>query len=251
MPYLFSYWAPIGEAADFARAMNGWLADAVRRFPGVYYGLGTVPLQDPEVACQMLSEVRAAGLQGIEIGTHVNGMSIAEARFRPLFVEAARLGLSVFLHAFEPPEQFGVAGAASNAVAFPLDIAHATTALIFSGTIEAASGLRLCVSHGGGGLALTLPRLTHTWRTSEKLRERLSVAPDEQARRLFYDSLLYDPAGLRYVIERMGGDRLVAGSDYPFTGFDHEWTLQGLDLSDEQSLQLRSTTPRRFLGLID
>lgn len=249
MPHLVSYWAPIEQALDFSRGLNGWLADAVRAHPGVFYGLGTVPLQDPDAAAAELSAVRDLGLSGVELGTNVNGVSIADARFRDVFVEADRLGLSVFVHAFQPPMAAAVPGPAASAVCFPLDIALAVSGLIANGTLELCPTLRLCASHGGGGLGLTLPRLSHAWQHKARMRERLPTPPEVTARRLFYDILLFDPAALRYLIDFVGPDQIVVGSDYPFLDVPPEWPLTDAGLSDDVLAGIREHNALRFLGI--
>jgi aminocarboxymuconate-semialdehyde decarboxylase len=249
MPHLFSYWAPIEQALDFSRGLNGWLADAVRSRPGSFYALGTVPLQDPDTAAAELAEVKALGLHGVELGTNVRGVSIADRSFRDVFTEADRLGLSVFLHPFQPPMAAAVPGPAASAVCFPLDIALAVGALIANGTLQDCPTLRLCVSHGGGGLGLALPRLIHNWHHKEKLRARLPTSPEAIARRLFYDILLFDPAALRYLIDFAGPSQVVVGSDYPFLDVPPQWPLTELDLPDATRQAVQEGNALAFLGL--
>ncbi len=249
MPHLFSYWAPIETALEFSRGINRWLADAVRDWPGTYYGLGTIPLQDPTAATAELAEIKALGLSGVEIGTNVNGVSIADPRFREVFVEADRLGLSVFLHAFQPPMAAAVPGPAASAVCFPLDIALAVAGLIANGTLELCPTLRLCASHGGGGLALTLPRLIHTWQHKAPMRKRLPTPPEVVARRLFYDVLLFDPTALNYLITFIGSSQIVVGSDYPFLDVPPEWPLTEAGLDAATLGAIRGQNALNFLGL--
>jgi aminocarboxymuconate-semialdehyde decarboxylase len=155
----------------------------------------------------------------------------------------------VFLHAFQPTIAGAIPKAMASAVGFPLDIALAVAGLIAGGTLEDCPTLRLCVSHGGGGLGLTLPRLIYNWRTKEKLRRRLTTPPDEIARRLFYDILLFDPAALRYLIDFAGPTQVVVGSDYPFLKVPPQWPLTEADLPDDVSHAIRETNARAFLGL--
>jgi aminocarboxymuconate-semialdehyde decarboxylase len=251
MPHLFSYWAPLDQALDFVRGLNGWLAEATASRPDRFYGLGTVPLQDVDAATAELSEIKRLGLLGVEIGTNVNGVSIADPRFADFFVEADRLGLSVFLHAFQPAIGATVPGPASSAVCFPLDIALATAALIANGTLERCPTLRLCVSHGGGGVGLALPRLIHTWRAKEPMRRRLPTPPEQIARRLFYDILLFDAAALRYLIEFAGASQVVVGSDYPFLDIPPQWPLTDAGLEPAVYDAIRTDNARAFLGLAD
>ena len=249
MPHLFSYWAPLDAAQDFTRGLNGWLADAVRAYPGVYYALGSVPMQDPDAAAAMLQEVAALGLHGVEIGTNVNGVSVADKRFHDVFVEADRLGLSVFLHAFQPPMAAAVPGPAASAVCFPLDIALAVAALIANGILEDCPTLRLCASHGGGGLGTALPRLIHTWNNKENMRRRLPTSPEVIARGLFYDILLFDPSALEYLIGFVGSDQIVVGSDYPFLDVPPGWPLSETRLEPGVREAIEETNALRFLGI--
>jgi aminocarboxymuconate-semialdehyde decarboxylase len=249
MPHLFSYWAPLEQALEFGRGLNTWLSGAVAAYPGTFYGLGTVPLQDPEAASAELSDVKRLGLHGVEIGTNVNGVSIADPRFQEFFVEADRLGLAVFLHAFQPPLAAAIPGPAASAVCFPLDIAFALSGLIANGTLERCPGLRLCASHGGGGFGLALPRLVHTWRHKAPMRRRLPTPPEEIARRLFYDILLFDSAALAYLIDFVGADRVVVGSDYPFLDVPPQWPLTELSLDGEVARAIRVYNAKAFLGL--
>lgn len=249
MPHLFSYWAPAGQALDFSRSLNAWLAGAVRAHPGTFYALGTVPLQHPDTAAAALAEVKALGLQGVELGTNVNGVSIADRSFRDVFAEADRLGLSVFLHAFQPAMAGAVPGPMASAVSFPLDIALAVAGLIAGGTLQDCPTLRLCASHGGGGLGLALPRLIHAWRSKERLRKRLPTSPEVIARRLFYDILLFDPKALGYLVEFAGPGQVVVGSDYPFLDVPPQWPLGELDLPEETRNAIRESNARAFLGL--
>ncbi len=249
MPHLFSYWAPLDQARDFSRGINEWLAAATRTPPGVFHGLGTVPLQDPDAAAAELATVRALGLAGVELGTNINGVSIADSRFRDVLVEADRLGLAVFLHAFQPPMAAAVRNPAASAVCFPLDIALAVAALIAAGTLEACPTLRLCASHGGGGLALSLDRLSWTWRNKPAMRRRLVTPPEETARRLYYDILTFGPRGLRYLLDTVGTTQVVVGSDYPFLGTEPEFPLCDLNVAADVRAAIRHSNARAFLGL--
>lgn len=249
MPHLFSYWAPLDQAQRFCSGINDWLASAVCRYPDRFHALGVLPLQDPDVAAAMLTEVRDLGLSGIELGTNVSGISIADRRFWPVFEEAEHLGLSVFLHAFQPPLAPSVHQSVASAVCFPLDIGFAVAGLIANGVLGSVPRLRLCASHGGGALAFSLPRLTHQWRSKTALRERLAEAPDTTARRLFYDILLFDPKPLRYLLEAVGPEQVLVGSDYPFLDVPPEWPLGELRLSADEVERIRVANARRFLDL--
>ena len=192
MPELFSYWAEPDPAARYCAAMNNWIAEAVRSHPGSFEGLGIVPLQAPDVAGEMLADVRSQGLRGVEIGTNVNGMPLHDRRLEPFFTEAERLGLAVFVHAFHPPRfETLTSPMAANAVTFPLEIGFAIGGLIAEGVVGRCPGLRLCASHGGGALSMIIPRLSFMWANDAAIREKAPERPDVYARRLFYDLLVF------------------------------------------------------------
>jgi aminocarboxymuconate-semialdehyde decarboxylase len=124
----------------------------------------------------------------------------------------------VFVHAFHPlgTERLVGPGTLDNFIGFPLDTAFAAASLITGGVLERYPSVRIACSHGGGGFAMVLPRLNHGWRISDELRAALPRTPEEYARRLYFDTLVYDPRPLRYLMELVGVSQLAVGSDYPF-----------------------------------
>jgi aminocarboxymuconate-semialdehyde decarboxylase len=216
VPELFSYWADPATAEDYCHAMNVWIAAQVTAGDGRFQGLGIAPLQDPDRATGMLASVAALGLRGVEVGTTVEGVSIADLRYTAFFQEAARLGLSVLVHAFRPRHAGVICQPeAELAVTFPVEVGFAMAGLIANGTLAAAPGLRLCASHGGGTLAMGLSRLHDAWTRSDHLQELLPDGPWTYAQRLYYDTLTFDPVALDHLVARVGADRIVVGSDYP------------------------------------
>jgi len=254
MPELLSYWAEAAPARDFARQINEGIARLVEQAPDRFSGLGMVPLQDPDLAAAELAAVKALGLVGVEIGSNVEGRPIGDPRFLPFFQEAAAQGLAIFVHSFHPlgRERLVGPGPLENYVGFPLDQAFAVASLITGGVLERCGGARIACSHGGGGLAMVLPRLNHGWSLSEALRQALPRRPEEYARRLYFDTLVYDPRPLRYLLELVGASRLVVGSDYPF---DIQEKPPGKALSEVADLApadreaITTGNALRFLGL--
>lgn len=217
MPELFSYWAPDAAAAAYCSAVNAWVAGQAGDGSGCWAGLGILPLQDPAAAVAALAEVADLGLVGVEVGSNVNGVCIADPRFRPVLAAAADLGLLVFVHAFHPAGLDSVGyRAARPAVNFPLEIAWALQSLIAEGVLAELPRLRLMVSHGGGATALTLGRLQALWEGSAEYQARLPVSPYDCARRVMYDTLLFDPRAVQYLVEFAGASQVMLGTDYPF-----------------------------------
>src|SRR3990172_3761475 len=186
--------------------------------PQRFIGLGAVPLQDIDSALRELEfTVKNLKFAGVEIASHVNGVSIGDARFEPFFAEAERIGAAIFVPALRPAGQDRVVGAfAEQAVCFPGDIALAAASMITGGIAARHPRLRIGFSHGGGALSILLPRLLHAWNAIPKAKESLAESPAVYARRFFYDALVFYPSAVRFVIDSFGSTQVCIGSDYPF-----------------------------------
>lgn len=254
MPELLSYWL---EPAD-GLAMCRWLNDTIARMaadvPERFLGLGAVPLQDLDAALRELGRVvNELGLCGVEIGTHVNGVSIGDPRFEPFFAEATRLGAAVFVHGLRPAGMERLVGPPQleQVVAFPGDVALAAAAMVTGGTLEKHPLLRIALSHGGGAFPIVLPRLEHGWQSFPQLREAIPQAPSAYASRFYVDTLTYSARTLQLVMETFGPDRVMIGTDYPFVIADRDphATVDALKLDRAAAQALREGNARRFLGL--
>jgi aminocarboxymuconate-semialdehyde decarboxylase len=248
MPELLSYWLPMPDGGALIRYLNEQIAAMVARAPERFVGLGAVPLQDVDKAVEELQYVKKLGFAGVEIASHVNGVSIGDARFEPFFAAAEQLGAAVFVHALRPAGQERIVGAfTEQAVCFPGDIALACASMITGGIAARHPRLRMAFSHGGGAMAMLLPRLVHAWKAIPKARESLTESPAETARRFFYDHLVFDPAAVKFLVGSFGASQVLLGSDYPFNMGDPDplGTLEkaGLDRA------LTAANARRFLGL--
>ena len=248
MPELLSYWLPMPDGGVLIRYLNEQIAAMVARAPERFVGLGAVPLQDVDAAIRELEFLEKLGFAGAELASHVNGVSIGDARFEPFFAAAEALGAAVFVHALRPAGQDRIVGPfPEQAVCFPGDIALACASLITGGIGARHPRLRIAFSHGGGAMAVLLPRLVHAWKAIPKAREALTESPAETARRFFYDHLVFDPHTVKFVAATFGAEQMLIGSDYPFNMGDPDplGTLQkaGLDPA------LTAENARRFLGL--
>jgi aminocarboxymuconate-semialdehyde decarboxylase len=249
MPELLSYWLPMPDAGVLIRYLNDEIGAMVARAPDRFVGLGAVPLQDVEAAIKELDYLlKTLKFSGVEIASHVNGVSIGEARFAPFFAAAEALGAAVFVHALRPAGQERIVGAfPEQAVCFPGDIALACASMITGGIAARHPRLRIAFSHGGGAMAMLLPRLVHAWKMIPKARASLAESPVETARRFFYDHLVFDPPAVQFLVGSFGASQILVGSDYPFNMGDPDpvGTLEkaGLDFN------VTAANARRFLGL--
>jgi aminocarboxymuconate-semialdehyde decarboxylase len=254
MPELLSYWLAPEDGRQLCNHLNDVIAEMVRREPTRFIGLGAVPLQDLDMAIEVLDQmVHQLGLKGVEIAGNVNGTVIGDPRFLPFFEAAAAWGAAVFVHPLRPSGLDRLVGPAAleQVLAFPGETGLAAASMITGGTLVKLPGLRIAYSHGGGSLAMLLPRLQHAWSALPQVRQHLPVSPVEAARSMFYDNLVYDGDAIRHLIKVFGHDQIMIGTDYPFSIMDNDPStrLNALGLPTDVLQRLRSGNARRWLGL--
>jgi aminocarboxymuconate-semialdehyde decarboxylase len=252
-PVMFVYWAEAKAAQAFARMQNEFIASVAAAHPDRFVGMAAVPLQDPALAIDELRHARERlGLRAVEIGTCPGGRDFDDPALFPFFEACAALGVSVFVHPAAP-----LAGGERLAkyyfpliVGNPLETALAISKLIFGGVLERLDALRICFAHGGGAFPFTLGRLNHGWHVRPEGPAAIPREPREYARRIWVDSLSHGPGNLRFIVDTLGADRVVIGSDYPFDmGFDDpvaELERAGLGLAAKS--QIGGDNALRFLG---
>ena len=218
VPVMFSYWAEPKDAAEIAVFLNDDIAAAVAAHPDRFVGLGTVPMQDTELAIRELERCREIGLAGVQIGTNVNQLNLGEPRFFDFFAACERLGMAVFVHPWE------MAGEADMQkywlpwlVGMPAEVSRAICSLIFSGTFERLPKLRICFAHGGGAFPSTIGRIEHGFNVRPDLCAIDNpYSPRKYLDRIYFDSLVHDPATLQFLVDLAGSGRIALGTDYPF-----------------------------------
>lgn len=218
MPELLSYWFSPTDGLEMARHVNHVIADMRARAPRQFHGLGTVPLQDVGFATRELARLKSDGFAGVEIGSNINGVVLGDARFEEFYAEAARLGLALFVHALHPVGSDRLAAFPDLVpyAAFPLDTGLAAASLIRAGVLARYPQLRIGLSHGGGAIVPLVYRLQHGWELSRGFDGTLALPPREQARCLYYDSLVYDVPYLGFLLESFAPGKVFAGTDYPY-----------------------------------
>ncbi|MFC7404722.1 amidohydrolase family protein [Georgenia alba] len=258
MPPLLRYDLPAGDGMTLARHVNEFTAELTAHDPARLIGIGLVPMQDPDAATAELAAVKDAGLVGVEIASNILGSSIGEEKFRPFFQEVERLGLSVFVHAMPAPmDRLPMSAMGTYVVGIEGTLAAAS--MILGGTAAACPDLRISFSHAAGGLALMLPRANYFWGGSwnEEPRDlERAVMPDdgpspiEYARRFYYDSMVFDRRAVRFLIDLLGADRLLVGSDFPAMLREDPAarTLRSMDLPAEQWEDISWRNAFRWLG---
>jgi len=253
VPVLFSYWAKPQHGHDIARFLNDHLAGVVRSHPDRFFGLGTLPLQAPDLAIKELERcVTELGLAGVQIGSHVDGMNLDDSRLFPVFEAAQDLGAAIFVH---PWDMMGSDRLKKYwlpwLVGMPAEVSAAICSMIFGGVFERLPKLRVAFAHGGGAFPMTLGRIEHGYVSRPDLCAVDGARnPRKYLGKFYVDSLVHDPAALRYLIELFGAERIALGTDYPFPlGEDRAGCLiENLKLSAKMRDRLLMGTALEWLG---
>jgi aminocarboxymuconate-semialdehyde decarboxylase len=255
MPELLSYWLDKRGAVELTRHLNHTIADMVARRPDRFFGLGAVPLQDPELAAEEVATLRSRfGLVGVEIGSNIAGAYLGDPRFDPFFAAAQDHDMAVFVHALHPLQARDIARHPMLApfAAFPTDTALCAATIIMDGVLERFPRLKLAFSHGGGVLAPILHRMEYGWKASDGFNGKLPQSPKAYARRLFYDSLVYDAAYLEHLVTQIAPGQVFLGTDYPYLIMQLEPRafIEAAAARPGIGPSIRSDAAQRFLGVV-
>jgi aminocarboxymuconate-semialdehyde decarboxylase len=217
-PVMFGYGWDAAAAADWAARMNDEVLDFCRVAPTRLKALAQVPLQSTELACREASRAMAAGCVGVQIGNHVGTRDLDDEALVQFLVHCADEGIPLLVH---PWDMMG-AGRMKQwmmpwLVAMPAETQLGMLSLILSGALERIpASLKICFAHGGGSFAWLLARADNAWRNRDIVRQHCPQLPSSYARRFFVDSAVFEPRNLAFLIDVMGVDRIMLGSDYPF-----------------------------------
>lgn len=252
-PPMFYYWADVDLALVTARLVNDGVADMVSFMPSRLRGMATVPMQHPDAAiAEMERVVRDHGFRAIEIGTSIEGAQLAEKRFRPVLKRAQDLGLFVFAHPYYVGAKSGLESYyLTNLIGNPLDTTVMLANLMYSGALDELPELKICLAHGGGFAPYQIGRLVHGHKVRSETRQSSKTSPKQLLRRLYFDSLVFDPQALRYLIDLVGADHVCIGTDSPFDmGDEHpDETVSSVPgLTKEEHHEVCCGTAMRLLG---
>lgn len=224
IPVLFNYWAKPKDGLETSRFFNDHIADTVAKNPDRFIGIGTVPLQDVELAIgEMERCVRELKMPGLEIGTNVNQVNLGDPSLRPFFEAAERLGCALFVH---PWEMMGEKDIQKYwlpwLVGMPAETTRAICSLIFGGVLKKFPKLRIAFAHGGGSFPYTIGRIEHGYAVRPDLVQvDNTVNPRDYLGKFWVDSLVHDEDAFALLRKLMGDDKICVGSDYPFPLGEH------------------------------
>jgi aminocarboxymuconate-semialdehyde decarboxylase len=251
---LLGYDAEPVEGLERCRIQNAGLAALQAAHPDRVSVLGTVPLQDPELAAGELAALMGSGsFAGVEIAASVRGAYLGDDRLEPFWAAAEETGALVFVH----PSTRGFTDAVFddyylwNLVGNPMETTIAGAHLVLSGALERHPALRVLLAHGGGALPALRGRLRHGASFQAQAKARLTEPVEHSLRRLYYDTVTHDPGLLAELVGFAGSDHVLLGSDYPFDMADARpadtVAAAGLDPDDERAVLGGSAA--RLLGL--
>jgi aminocarboxymuconate-semialdehyde decarboxylase len=251
-PPLLLYWVDAATAVDSARLVNDSIAQMVGQAPSRFAGLATLPLQDPEASVRELRRaVLELGLRGAQIGPHVEGAPLDGERLRPMLQAAADLSAPLVVHPYyvgSSPDldEFYLTNLQGN----PFQTAVCASRLILSGTLDVLADLDLVLVHGGGHLVYQAGRLDH----GHRVRPEAALParpPSTYLRRFHYDTLTHSPRATGWLLEMVGADRLLYGTDLPFdmAGGPLVEQLAGIDLTGDAFAAIASGNAQRLFRL--
>lgn len=219
IPVLFNYWAKASDGHETSRFFNDHIAETVSRQPSRFIGLGTVPMQDVDLAIKEMQRcVNELKLPGIELGSNINGKNLSEKEFFPFYEEAEKLGCAIFIHPWEMMGQQDMQRYwLPWLVGMPAETSRAICSLIFGGVFEKFPKLRVAFAHGGGSFPFTFGRIKHGFDVRPDLVAiDNAIDPTNYIGRFWVDSLVHDNKALEFLIDLIGEDKICVGSDYPF-----------------------------------
>ncbi len=224
IPVLFNYWAKPKDGLETSRFLNDHIANTVFKNPDRFIALGTVPLQDIDLAISEMERcVVELKMPGLEIGSNINGINLGDPIFFPFYKRAEELGCSLFIHPWEmmgeqQMQQYWLPWL----VGMPAETSRAICSMIFGGVMEKFPKLKLAFAHGGGSFPATIGRIEHGFNVRPDLVAiDNAINPKKYIGKFWIDSLVHDEKAMQFIIDVMGENAVCLGSDYPFPLGEH------------------------------
>ena len=253
-PFQCYYSLPVEHAVEGTRMVNDGIAAFVAKRPDRFAGLGTVAMQDANEAAGELDRcVKGLGFKGVQVLTNVNGNELSSPAYAPFWHKAEELGALVMIHpnGFTEGRRFQDYYF-SNVIGNPLETAVALHHLIFDGVLERLPNLKILAVHGGGYLPAYSGRIDHAWGARKDANAELPKPPSEYLKKVYFDSVVFTPHQLEYLVKVYGADKIVMGTDYPYDMADYDPVehVMGVDsFSDEQVSKVAGLSAMKLLGI--
>ncbi|MBX7153718.1 MAG: amidohydrolase [Bacteriodetes bacterium] len=254
IPVLFNYWAKSHDCLEWSEFLNNHLADVVKQYPKRFIALGTVPMQDVDLAIKEMTRcVRELGMPGLQLGSNINGVNLDDKRFFPFYKAAEELGCRLFIHPWE------MAGSdrmkkywGEWLVGMPAETALAIHSFIMGGVFDAFPNLKVLFAHAGGSFAFTLGRVSHGWNARPDLCNVNNIRdPRDYIGKFWVDGITHDTPAFKYLLEVMGSDKICYGTDYPFPlgDLEHGKFIEEMNIPDNIKTKVLCSNTLEFLGL--
>lgn len=254
IPVLFNYWAKPKDGLETSKFFNDHIADTVTKNPDRFIGIGTLPLQNVELAVEELQRcVKELNMPAIEMGTNINGKNLNKKELFPFYKAAEELNCALFVH---PWDMMGEKEMQKYwlpwLVGMPAETSRAICSMIFGGVFEQFPKLRVAFAHGGGSFPFTIGRIEHGFNVRPDLTAiDNNVNPRRYLGKFWLDSLVHDAETLQYLLKLVGDEKICLGTDYPFPlGESHAGKLiKEMELNNEVKEKLFYKNAREWLGL--
>ncbi|MBT5572411.1 MAG: amidohydrolase [Alphaproteobacteria bacterium] len=254
-PNHYCYWAEPDLGRDVAQTVNNKLAATVAEHPDRFVALGTVPLQDPQMAVAELERcVNELGMKGVEVNADVAGQELSKAGLDPFFAKCEELGAVIFIHpsGYAKGDRFAD-HYFSNIIGNPLATTVAVHYLIFDGVMDRHPGLKVVLAHGGGFLGSYPARIDHAHPLRTDMQRELPAGkvPTDYLKRFFFDSVVFSNEQLEFITKYYGADHVLMGTDYPYdmAETDPVGHVMGSDLTDDQKRAILGENAAKLLNL--
>ena len=222
-PVLFAYERPAEQALDCARLFNDAALELCAAGKGRLKSLCQVPLQDIDASCKELSRCMQAGHVGVQIGNHVGEKNLDDPGIVTFLHHCANEGAAVLVHPWDMLGQQRMPKYMMPwTVGMPAETQLGVVAMILGGAFDKLPAkLKICFAHGGGSFAFLLGRMENAWKHHPAARGICELPPSRYVGRFSVDSAVFDARALQFLIETMGTERVMLGSDYPFPLGEH------------------------------
>lgn len=253
-PFAFFYEVEGDLSVELARFQNDQLSEMVKRSPDRFAAMATLPLNVPDEALKELDRaVTKLGLRGVEIGSHVAHRELGDESFWRIYEALEKLNAPIFIHphhvaGMDRLQEFYL----SNLIGNPLDTTIAAAQLIFSGVLERYPNLKIILAHGGGQFPYILGRLVHGYEVRPESKEKIKSSPQAFLKNFYYDTITHNKEALTYLISRMGSDRVLMGTDYPYDMGDTnpvQTVTQQQDISEKDRQKILKENAISLFGL--
>ena len=225
-PFQYYYWAEPSLGRDLARQVNDRIADIAAKWPDRFVGIGTVPLQDADMAVAELERmVKTLGMRGVEINTNVNGLDLTDPKLNleKFFRKAQELDIVILIHPMGFTEGRRLFDHYfNNVIGNPMDTTIAASHLIFDGVMKRNPKLKVVLAHGGGYLAHYPGRMDHAHGARKDCRVVIKEKPTSFLKRMYFDTITFDSSMLRFLVDYYGADHVLLGTDYPYDMADFD-----------------------------